>query len=210
MMKGTSKGKDKEEKKPPEDATVEEEDEEEFSVEKVLDRRFTKSGGVEYLLKWKGYSDEDNTWEPEENLDCPDLIQAYEEERRKKEESAKQKKEGGATIVSEPSKKEETAASTSKKRKVNSDEKKEKPVSNSKTRKLDTADSEAPQKVRGWSRGLDPEKIIGATDASGELMFLMKWKNSEDPELIASKIANTMWPQLVIKFYEERLTWFGM
>ena len=50
----------------------------ELIVEKVLNRRTAANGGTEYLIKWKDFSDKDTTWEPKENLDCEDLITAFE------------------------------------------------------------------------------------------------------------------------------------
>merc|ERR1712080_213914 len=81
--------------KPTNSATVEEEgkeeeeEEEEYIVEKILNHRFTKKGKLEYFLKWKGFDDADNTWEPAENLNCQDLVEIYEAEREKKKKDKK-------------------------------------------------------------------------------------------------------------------------
>merc|ERR1712126_632040 len=58
-------------------SSAEDESEEEYKVEKVLDKRKTKGGKLEFLIKWEGYPDEDNTWEPEENCDCKELIEEF-------------------------------------------------------------------------------------------------------------------------------------
>lgn len=39
-----------------------------FQVERILDRRRTRKGKVEYLVRWRGYGSEGDTWEPETHL----------------------------------------------------------------------------------------------------------------------------------------------
>ena len=73
---------------------TEEEDEEdiEYEVEAILDVR-RKNGTNEYLIKWKGYSSAENTWEPEENITDKSLLVEFNESRKKSEARKRVKKE---------------------------------------------------------------------------------------------------------------------
>lgn len=171
-------------------SVVEEEEgeEEEYVVEKIIDHRYTKKGKLEYFLKWKGFTDADNTWEPAENLNCPELVEAYEAEKGKIEKKVPKPKVGNKSTSEEKSLDEKKA----KKRKIENTSKEKK--------KLD--------KQNGFDKGLTAEEIIGATESNGEVHFLIKWKEAQqDYELIPSKIVNVKIPQMVIAFYEARLTW---
>ncbi|XP_033616496.1 chromobox protein homolog 3-like [Fukomys damarensis] len=152
---------------------VDEAEPEEFVVEKVLDYRVVNRK-VEDFLKWKGFTDADHTWEPEENLDCPELMEVFLNSQKAGKEKDGTKRKALSDSESDDSK--------SKKKRAAAD------------------------KPRGFAKGLDPERIISAADRSGEWMFLAKWKDSEEADLVLAKEANVKCPQIVIAFYEERLT----
>ena len=51
----------------------------EWEVEEILNSRRHR-GKLQYLIKWKGYSDAHNSWEPKENVNAPELLAAYYEQ----------------------------------------------------------------------------------------------------------------------------------
>lgn len=138
---------------------VEEAEPEEFVVEKVLDRSVV-NWKVEYFLKWKGFTGADNTWGPEENLDCPELIEAFLNSQKAGKEKDGTKRKSLCDSECDDTKSR---------------------------RKRDAAD-----KPRGFARGL--ERIIGATDSIGEIMFLMKWMESDEADLVLGKEGNMKCP----------------
>ena len=68
------KGQKKEEEKP-----IEVEGVEEWEVEKILNKK-TMRGVVKYLIQWKGFMAEGDTWERRENLkNAEELIEEFEQ-----------------------------------------------------------------------------------------------------------------------------------
>ena len=57
-------------------------EEDDFEVEKILEKRLTKKGKIEYLVKWKNFEDpKETSWEPAANLKAvQDIIEEYEKE----------------------------------------------------------------------------------------------------------------------------------
>lgn len=49
----------------------------EWEVARIVKHRTKKNESREFLIRWKGYTSEDDTWEAEENLNCPELIREY-------------------------------------------------------------------------------------------------------------------------------------
>lgn len=53
-------------------------EEDEYIVEAIRDWRHNlREKRREYLIKWKGYAEAENTWEPEDHLNCPDILKKF-------------------------------------------------------------------------------------------------------------------------------------
>nr|GEW94477.1 chromo domain protein LHP1-like [Tanacetum cinerariifolium] len=78
-----------------------------FEIESVRKKR-SRKGKLQYLIKWRGWPETANTWEPFENLmSCSDIIDAFEERLKsgKKGSSKKQKRKSEVVLQATPAKK---------------------------------------------------------------------------------------------------------
>lgn len=87
-----------------------------FDVEEILDKKYNaREGKNYYLVKWEGYPPEQNTWEPEENLETiPDLVDEFEKKYQKKlKQAKKQREEKLNKLKSARGKKEKSSSASS-------------------------------------------------------------------------------------------------
>jgi hypothetical protein len=72
-----------------EDGDDESESEEDvYEVANILDARESADGSTEYLIKWKGWGAQHNSWEPREHIMDEELIGAFEQRRAAKQKKA--------------------------------------------------------------------------------------------------------------------------
>nr|XP_060470888.1 chromodomain Y-like protein isoform X2 [Panthera onca] len=58
-------------------------------VERIVDKRKNKKGKTEYLVRWKGYDSEDDTWEPEQHLvNCEEYIHDFNRRHTEKQKES--------------------------------------------------------------------------------------------------------------------------
>lgn len=51
-------------------------DDQSYEVDAIIAHKNCKSGRL-YLVRWKGYADDEDSWEKESNLDCPKILNKY-------------------------------------------------------------------------------------------------------------------------------------
>ncbi|XP_041123702.1 chromodomain Y-like protein 2 [Polyodon spathula] len=67
-----------------------------YEVEKIVDKRKNKKGKWEYLIRWKGYGSNEDTWEPEHHLQhCEEFIDDFNGLPISKDKRSKPGKQGG-------------------------------------------------------------------------------------------------------------------
>lgn len=54
----------------------------EFEVQEILDDKLI-DGRKHYLVRWKGFDNGHDSWEPRKNLHCPDILNKYDKCKRK-------------------------------------------------------------------------------------------------------------------------------
>jgi hypothetical protein len=203
-------------------------DPEEYTVEAIRSKRKTKSGTYEYFIKWAGYPESDNTWEPLENLKCPELIQQFNEsaanERRRKkadrgtsqQPASKRLRREASSLSGSTQGSEDTVNDDHNSLFAEDDDddyeddihgstskRKNKTTNNRETHQ---ANDEA--SLKGFERGLPIERIVNACMGDdNKLYFFIEWQGRSGLEMVEADELEKNGSYELCRWYRERLYW---
>lgn len=182
-------------------------------MEKILRKRVSRDGVVEYYLKWLGYPDSCNSWEPKECLAGNQLIQDFERRQAKRSLSQMQDpseencSSNSKVLVRGPGPVDTTSTTTATTTMTTSSSSRA-----SQTDSLTTCGTSSTNSVTnsGYDRGLVAEQVVGImrnSSSRSQMQYLVKWKEDEGAEFVDADVVAAKSPHLVIEFLHSRIRW---
>uniref|UniRef100_A0A1I8AHN3 Chromo domain-containing protein n=1 Tax=Steinernema glaseri TaxID=37863 RepID=A0A1I8AHN3_9BILA len=174
------------------------ETEQQFIVERILNKKVDARGKVKYFLKWQGFPDSENTWEPAENLDCPELIAEFEIQYAARPPRTRGRPSlASITMAASSESPSRASPSTPTKRTAKTSS-----VQPSKRRRKATSEvpSSGPQKLN--IAGMKLLDIVGYGRRNGEIYFGIKFAELEDPVTLLGTDCYRLYPREVFEYYQ--------
>lgn len=151
-----------------------------YEVEDIVDHKVDKKKKV-YLVRWKNYGPESDTWEPEDSLSCPEIIEKYNNSLPADQKPGKKSKKAG---------------------------KEEKPAAKSTSTKPKRAAASKPAVTDDADEADDDyevEDIIDHKKERGKNVFLIRWKGFEAASDTWEPESTLSCPAIVSKYKKENM-----
>lgn len=142
-----------------------------YEVDEIVDHKYKGKSKKLYKIRWKNYGPDDDTWEPEESLSCPELIEKYLETHPDTRPPKKEKKPKKEKPVSDAVPRDTPKRASTKNAIVESDDGGAS-VDSTKKKAGPKKTKKKPQKEE-----YEVEKIVEDRQGSnGETIFRIRWK----------------------------------
>lgn len=161
-------------------------DDADYEVEDIVDHKFEKKVRL-FLVRWKNCSPEEDTWEPESSLACPEIVQKYVEKNPSAEQSSGSRKRSANKEKSTVPAKKSKAKSTS-----------------SAGEKSDADDDDADEAANGDGE-YEVEDIVNHKIVRGKTSFLIRWKNYDSSGDTWEPESSLSCPEIIAQYKETHM-----